>query len=248
MTDRKGVTAQYAQIEMRRRHTLIGAMMIHKGQADGMICGTFGTHDLHLHYVDQVLGRAKGSSVYGAMNILILQSRVLALVDTHVNENPSAEHLAEITLSAAHVMRSLGLEPRVALLSHSNFGSVNADSARKMRAVLSMVRAREPEMNIDGEMHADVAIDAELRRAMMPHSTLQGDANLLVLPSLESANIAYNLLKRAAGNNVAIGPILLGCRAPVHILTASATVRRVVNMTALTVKHANSASWAVSPV
>jgi len=248
MTDRKGVTAQYAQIEMRRRHTLIGAMMIHKGQADGMICGTFGTHDLHLHYVDQVLGRAKGSSVYGAMNILILPSRVLALVDTHVNENPSAEHLAEITLSAAHVMRSLGLEPRVALLSHSNFGSVNADSARKMRAVLSMVRAREPEMNIDGEMHADVAIDAELRRAMMPHSTLQGDANLLVLPSLESANIAYNLLKRAAGNNVAIGPILLGCRAPVHILTASATVRRVVNMTALTVKHANSASWAVSPV
>jgi malate dehydrogenase (oxaloacetate-decarboxylating)(NADP+) len=248
MTDRKGVTAQYAQIEMRRRHTLIGAMMIHKGQADGMICGTFGTHDLHLHYVDQVLGRAKGSSVYGAMNILILQSRVLALVDTHVNENPSAEHLAEITLSAAHVMRSLGLEPRVALLSHSNFGSVNADSARKMRAVLSMVRAREPEMNIDGEMHADVAIDAELRRAMMPHSTLQGDANLLVLPSLESANIAYNLLKRAAGNNVAIGPILLGCRAPVHILTSSATVRRVVNMTALTVKHANSASWAVSPV
>lgn len=248
MTDRKGVTAQYAQIEMRRRHTLIGAMMIHKGQADGMICGTFGTHDLHLHYVDQVLGRAKGSSVYGAMNILILPSRVLALVDTHVNENPSAEHLAEITLSAAHVMRSLGLEPRVALLSHSNFGSVNADSARKMRAVLSMVRAREPEMNIDGEMHADLAIDAELRRAMMPHSTLQGDANLLVLPSLESANIAYNLLKRAAGNNVAIGPILLGCRAPVHILTASATVRRVVNMTALTVKHANSASWAVSPV
>ncbi|MBM3377404.1 MAG: NADP-dependent malic enzyme [Betaproteobacteria bacterium] len=248
MTDRKGVTAQYAQIEMRRRHTLIGAMMIHKGQADGMICGTFGTHDLHLHYVDQVLGRAKGWSVYGAMNILILPSRVLALVDTHVNENPSAEHLAEITLSAAHVMRSLGLEPRVALLSHSNFGSVNADSARKMRAVLSMVRAREPEMNIDGEMHADVAIDAELRRAMMPHSTLQGDANLLVLPSLESANIAYNLLKRAAGNNVAIGPILLGCRAPVHILTASATVRRVVNMTALTVKHANSASWAVSPV
>ncbi|MEY4001123.1 MAG: phosphate acetyltransferase (phosphotransacetylase)-like protein, partial [Pseudomonadota bacterium] len=248
MTDRKGVTAQYAQIEMRRRHTLIGAMMIHKGQADGMICGTFGTHDLHLHYVDQVLGRAKGSSVYGAMNILILQSRVLALVDTHVNENPSAEHLAEITLSAAHVMRSLGLEPRVALLSHSNFGSVNADSARKMRAVLSMVRAREPEMNIDGEMHADVAIDAELRRAMMPHSTLQGDANLLVLPSLESANIAYNLLKRAAGNNVAIGPILLGCRAPVHILTSSATVRRVVNMTALTVKHANSANWAVSPV
>ncbi len=242
LTERSGVTAQYAQIEMRRRHTLIGAMMIRKGHADGMICGTFGTHSLHLHYIDQVLGRAAGANVYAAMNILILQHRTVAMVDTHVNENPSALELAEITITAAREMRSLGLEPRIALLSHSNFGSGNSESARKMREVLQIVRARAPELNIDGEMHGDVALDAELRKALMPRSTLQGDANLLVLPSMESANISYNLLKRAAGNNVAIGPMLMGCAAPVHVLTASATVRRLVNMTAIAVVQANSSS------
>lgn len=242
LTERNGVTAQYAQIEMRRRHTLIGAMMIRKGHADGMICGTFGTHSLHLHYIDQVLGRAAGANVYAAMNILILQHRTIAMVDTHVNENPSALELAEITITAAREMRALGLEPRIALLSHSNFGSGNSESARKMREVLPIIRARAPELNIDGEMHGDVALDAELRKALMPRSTLQGDANLLVLPSMESANISYNLLKRAAGNNVAIGPMLMGCAAPVHVLTASATVRRLVNMTAIAVVQANSSS------
>ena len=242
LTERSGVTAQYAQIEMRRRHTLIGAMMIRKGHADGMICGTFGTHSLHLHYIDQVLGRAAGANVYAAMNILILQHRTIAMVDTHVNENPSALELAEITITAAREMRALGLEPRIALLSHSNFGSGNSESARKMREVLQIIRARAPELNIDGEMHGDVALDAELRKALMPRSTLQGDANLLVLPSMESANISYNLLKRAAGNNVAIGPMLMGCAAPVHVLTASATVRRLVNMTAIAVVQANSSS------
>lgn len=242
LTERSGVTAQYAQIEMRRRHTLIGAMMIRKGHADGMICGTFGTHSLHLHYIDQVLGRAAGANVYAAMNILILQHRTIAMVDTHVNENPSALELAEITITAAREMRALGLEPRIALLSHSNFGSGNSESARKMREVLPIIRARAPELNIDGEMHGDVALDAELRKALMPRSTLQGDANLLVLPSMESANISYNLLKRAAGNNVAIGPMLMGCAAPVHVLTASATVRRLVNMTAIAVVQANSSS------
>ena len=242
LTERSGVTAQYAQIEMRRRHTLIGAMMIRKGHADGMICGTFGTHSLHLHYIDQVLGRAAGANVYAAMNILILQHRTIAMVDTHVNENPSALELAEITITAAREMRALWLEPRIALLSHSNFGSGNSESARKMREVLQIIRARAPELNIDGEMHGDVALDAELRKALMPRSTLQGDANLLVLPSMESANISYNLLKRAAGNNVAIGPMLMGCAAPVHVLTASATVRRLVNMTAIAVVQANSSS------
>ena len=242
LTERSGVTAQYAQIEMRRRHTLIGAMMIRKGHADGMICGTFGTHSLHLHYIDQVLGRAAGANVYAAMNILILQHRTIAMVDTHVNENPSALELAEITITAAREMRALGLEPRIALLSHSNFGSGNSESARKMREVLQIIRARAPELNIDVEMHGDVALDAELRKALMPRSTLQGDANLLVLPSMESANISYNLLKRAAGNNVAIGPMLMGCAAPVHVLTASATVRRLVNMTAIAVVQANSSS------
>ncbi len=240
LTERKGVTLQYAKLEMRRRHTLIGAMMIHKGDADGMICGTFGTHSLHLHYVDQVLGHRSGASTYAAMNILMLPGRSIGMVDTHVNADPTSEQLAEITLMAADEMRRLGIEPRVALLSHSNFGSSDSVSAEKMRRVLNMVRAARPELNIDGEMHGDVALDPELRAGIMPHSTLLGEANLLVLPNIESANISYNLLKVAAGSGVAVGPILLGCRAPVHILTSSATVRRIINMTALTVLDANA--------
>jgi malate dehydrogenase (oxaloacetate-decarboxylating)(NADP+) len=240
LTSRKGVTAQYAKLEMRRRHTLIGSMMIHKGDADGMVCGTFGTHSLHLHYVDQVLGRKAQASCYAAMNILMLPKRTVAIVDTHVNENPSAEQIAEITIAAAAEMRKLGLEPRAALISHSNFGSSQSPSAQKMREALALVRERAPDLNVDGEMHGDVALDPAMRAQILPDSTLVGEANLLVMPSLESANIAYNLLKTAAGNNVAVGPILLGCAAPVHIVTSSATVRRLVNMTALTIIDANT--------
>jgi malate dehydrogenase (oxaloacetate-decarboxylating)(NADP+) len=240
MTARRGVTEQYAKIEMRRRLTLIGAMMIAKNDADGMICGTFGTHDLHLHYVDQVIGRRPGANVYAAMNILMLPGRQIALVDTHVNADPSAAEIAEIAAMAAEQLQRLGITPRVALLSHSNFGSSRAPSAEKMRQALSLLRQRAPALEADGEMHADCALDGALRRSIMPHSTLHGDANLLVLPGIDAANIGYNLLKTAAGNNVAIGPILLGAARPVHILTASATVRRIVNMTALTVLDANS--------
>ena len=242
LTSRKGVTAQYAKLEMRRRHTLIGSMMIHKGDADGMVCGTFGTHSLHLHYVDQVLGRKAKATSYAAMNILMLPKRTLAIVDTHVNENPSAEQIAEITIAAAAEIRKLGIEPRAALISHSNFGSSQSCSAQKMREALALIRERAPELNVDGEMHGDVALDPAMRAQILPDSTLVGEANLLVMPSLESANIAYNLLKTAAGNNVAVGPILLGCAAPVHIVTPSATVRRLVNMTALTVIDANTKS------
>jgi malate dehydrogenase (oxaloacetate-decarboxylating)(NADP+) len=238
MTNRKGVTQEYAKLEMRRRHTLIGAMMIHKGHADGMICGTYGTTGLHLHYIDQVLGRRAGADVYAAMNFLILPERQLAIVDTHVNENPNAEQLAEITCLAAEEMQRFGLQPRAALLSHSNFGSANTESARKMRAALGLVQQRMPELEVDGEMHGDTALDSKFRLKMMPQSTLKGDANLLVLPNLDSANIAYNLVKTAAGNGIAIGPVLLGCAKPVHILTQSATVRRIVNMTALCVVDA----------
>ncbi len=240
MTERKGVTEQYAKLEMRRRHTLIGAMMIHKGEADGMICGTFGSHALHLHYVDQVLGHKAGRQVYAAMNVLILPNRSLAIVDTHVNADPSAAQIAEITLMAADEMRRIGLEPRVALLSHSNFGGSSQPSAHKMQQALEIVRAQQPDLNVDGEMHGDVALDSALRKAIMPRSTLQGEANLLVMPTIDAANISYNLLKTAAGNGVAIGPVLLGCAAPVTILTSSATVRRIVNMTALTVLDANT--------
>jgi malate dehydrogenase (oxaloacetate-decarboxylating)(NADP+) len=240
MTARAGVTEQYAKIEMRRRHTLIGAMLIHHGEADGMICGTFGTHGIHLHYIDQVLGLRPGAKVYAAMNVLMLPGRQIALVDTHVNVDPSAEEIAEITMAAAEELRRMGISPRAALLSHSNFGTSDAPSAAKMRRALALVRAAAPALEIDGEMHADCAVDAELRKAILPLSTLTGDANLLVCPGIDSANISYNLLKTISGNNVAVGPILLGASRPVHILTPSATVRRIVNMAALAVVDANS--------
>ncbi|MBU0543015.1 MAG: NADP-dependent malic enzyme [Gammaproteobacteria bacterium] len=240
LTKRKGVTEAYAKIEMRRRHTLIGSMMIHKGNADGMICGTFGTHSLHLHYVDQVLGRRAGCNTYGAMNGLMLTNRQVFLVDTHVNYDPTAEQIAEITLMAAEEMLRLGVQPKAALLSHSNFGSSNQPSAVKMREALQILRNIAPWLEVDGEMHGDCAIDEQVRNTIFAGSTLAGEANLLVCPNIDAANISYNLLKSAAGNGIAVGPILLGSDKPVHILTASATVRRIVNMTALAVLDANS--------
>jgi malate dehydrogenase (oxaloacetate-decarboxylating)(NADP+) len=212
--------------------------MIKKGDADGMICGTFGTTDLHLKYIDQVLGKKPGANVYAAMNVLVLPERQLAMLDTHVNENPTAEQLAEMTVMAAEEMRRFGMVPRAALLSHSNFGSSNSESAQKMRKALSLVREQAPDLEVDGEMHGDTALDSKLRNKFMPDSYLQQDANLLVMPNIDAANIAYNLVKTAAGNGIAVGPILLGCAAPVHILTPSATVRRIVNMTALCVVDA----------
>jgi malate dehydrogenase (oxaloacetate-decarboxylating)(NADP+) len=240
LTIRKGITQQYAKLEMRRRHTLIGAMMIHKGHADGMICGTFGTTDLHLKYIDQVLGKRAGANVYAVMNGLILPDRQVVLVDTHVNENPTAEQLAEITIMAAEEMRRFGLLPRIALLSHSNFGTSNSESAKKMRAALAIIREKAPDLEVDGEMHGDTALDPALLKSLMPDSPLKRDANLLVLPNIDAANISYNLLKTAAGSGISIGPVLLGCAKPVHVLTPSATVRRIVNMTALCVVDAVS--------
>jgi malate dehydrogenase (oxaloacetate-decarboxylating)(NADP+) len=232
--------AQYARLEMRRRTTLIAAMLLKNGAGDGMVCGTISTTARHLRYVDEVIGRKAGASVYAAMNALILPNRQLFLVDTHVNLDPSAAEIAEITLMAASAIRRFGIEPRAALLSHSNFGSHDDASARKMREALALLRAQAPGLEVDGEMHGDSALDEALRHDILPDSTLRGPANLLVLPNLDAANIAYNLLKTAAGNNVAIGPILLGCAAPVHILTPSATVRRIVNMAALTVVDAHA--------
>jgi malate dehydrogenase (oxaloacetate-decarboxylating)(NADP+) len=238
LTERKGVTEQYAQIEMRRRHTLIGSMMIHMGEADGMICGTFGQYSLHLHYVDQVIGLKPGCRVYAAMNTLMLPNRQVTIVDTHVNAEPDASQIAEITLMAAEELRRFGMLPKVALLSHSNFGTSSHPSAVRMREALAILRERAPQLEIDGEMHGDTALDAAFRQRIMPRSTLSGEANLLVMPGIDAANISYNLLKTAAGNNIAIGPVLLGAARPVHILTSSATVRRVVNMTAWTVVEA----------
>ncbi len=240
MTERKGVTVQMAKIEMRRRLSLIGAMLLHKDQVDGMICGTWGLTHLHLQYVDQVIGRRPGTNTYAAMNALILPGRQVFLVDTHVNYDPTAEQLAEITVMAAQEMMRFGIKPKAALLSHSNFGSSNQPSAVKMRQVLELLRTQAPWLEVDGEMHGDVALDGAARAQIMPNSTLTGDANLLVLPNIDAANISYNLLKTAAGGNIAVGPMLLGAAKPVHILTASATVRRIVNMTALTVAEANA--------
>ena len=174
------------------------------------------------------------------MNGLLLPDRQLFLVDTHLNLDPTAEQLAEITIMAAEEMRRFGIAPKAALLSHSNFGSSLTDSAAKMRRTLALVQQKAPWLEIDGEMHGDVALDGALRAEQMPDSSLTGNANLLVFPNLDAANISYNLLKTAAGGNIAIGPVLLGAAKPVHILTASATVRRIVNMTALTVADANA--------
>ncbi len=235
MMSRKGITAQMAKLEMRRRTTLIGAMLVKRGEADGMICGMVSTTHRHLHFIDQVIGKKKGCNVYAAMNALVLPGRQIFLVDTHVNVDPTAEELAEITIMAADEVLRFGIEPKIALVSHSNFGTSNAPSAQKMRDVLAILRQRAPHLQVDGEMHGGLALDHKLRREVMPDSTLEGDANLLVLPNIDAANISYNLLKTAAGNNIAIGSILLGAAQPVHVLPPSATVRRIVNMTALLV-------------
>ncbi|AVT00695.1 NADP-dependent malic enzyme [Paracidovorax avenae] len=241
MTERKGITVPIAKIEMRRRLALIASMLLHKGEVDGMICGTWGHTAHHLNYIDQVIGKRAGVNTYACMNGLLLPDRQVFLVDTHVNYDPTAEQLAEITVMAAEEMMRFGIKPKAALLSHSNFGSSNQPSAVKMRQTLELLRVQAPWLEVDGEMHGDVALDAALRTQVMPHSTLAGSANLLVLPNIDAANISYNLLKTAAGGGIAIGPVLLGAAEPVHVLTASATVRRIVNMTALTVADANAA-------
>jgi malate dehydrogenase (oxaloacetate-decarboxylating)(NADP+) len=252
LTNRKGVTEQYAQIELRRRFTLIGALMVHLGEADGMICGTFGSYTSHLGYIDQVIGKRQGVCSYGAMNTVLLPGRQLTIVDTHVNHDPSAEQIAELTTLAAEQLAQKGVQPKAALLSHSNFGTSNLPTASKMREALAILHGHGVDFEVDGEMHADAALDPAYRATILPDSCLTGEANLLVMPTMDAANVAYNLLKVAAGNNVAIGPVLLGAAAPVHILTPSATVRRIVNMTAWTVSdiHAQNqreASLLLSP-
>jgi len=240
LTERRGVSRQNAQIEMRRYPTLIGAMMIHRGEADGMLCGTFGTHALHLKYVDEVIGLRPGVRNFYAMNVLMLPKRTVFICDTYVNLDPTAEQIAEMTVLAAEEIRRFGVVPKAALLSHSSFGTSVAPSAQKMRRALEMIRSHAPELEIEGEMHGDAALNPVLRMAAFPNSRLKGEANLLIMPTLDAANIAFNLLKTAAGDGITIGPVLLGPARPVHILTPSATVRRMVNMTALTVVDSNA--------
>jgi len=232
---RKGVTPDVAKAKLRSDTTLIAAMLLRLGYADGMICGTFGNFADHLKHVENVIGRRSGAHVLAAMNFLTLPGRALFVCDTHVNENPSAEDLAEITLMAAEGVRRFGIAPKAALLSHSNFGSAGSLSAQKVRAARELIVARDGGLEIDGEMHGDSALSEAIRHAAHPESALKGEANLLVMPNIDAANIAYNLLKITGGEGVTIGPILLGAAKPVHVLTSTATVRRLVNMTALAV-------------
>ena len=240
LTARRGVSETYAKIEMRRRLTLIGAMMMHKGDADAMVCGTFGTHGLHLHYVEQVIGRRAGVKHFYAMNGLMLPKQTVFICDTYVNQDPTTAQIVEMTMLAAEEVRRFGLVPKVALLSHSSFGTSDAPSAIKMREALVLIRTQAPELEIEGEMHGDAALSADVRNATFPGTQLKGDANLLVMPTLDAANIAFNLLKTAAGGGITIGPILLGSAMPVHIVTPTATVRRIINMTALAVVDAQA--------
>jgi malate dehydrogenase (oxaloacetate-decarboxylating)(NADP+) len=247
LTERRGVSAPYAQIEMRRRHTLIGAMMIHKGDADGMICGTFGTHDLHLHYIDQVIGRKPGVEHFYAMNLLVLPKRTVSICDTYVNVDPTPQQIVEMTMLAAEEIRRFGLVPKVALVSHSSFGTSDAPSAVKMRTALELIRQRMPELEVEGEMHGDAAFSEEVRAKAFPNSRLKGEANLLIMPTLDAANISFNLLKVVGGAGITVGPILLGAAKPVHILTPTATVRRIINMAALCVVEAQELAKRSAP-
>ncbi|EXF13783.1 malic enzyme, NAD binding domain protein [Acinetobacter baumannii 1593273] len=233
---RKGITVEYAQREARRRSTLIAALLVKFGKADGMLCGTYSSYNIHLDFVRNVIGLKEGMNNFFTLNALMLEDRNLFIADTYVNTNPTAEQLAEMTILAAEEVRRFGITPRVALLSHSSFGSDQTDSsAQKMREVYRILSEQAPELEVEGEMHGDAALDENIRHFAFPGSRIKGSANLLIMPNLDAANISFNLLKATSGNNVTIGPILLGAAKPVHILTPTATTRRLINMTALTV-------------
>jgi len=234
---REGVTPAIAKAMIRKHNTLIGAMLLHRGDADALLCGVASKYDNQLKYVDEIIGRKPGQT-YAALNVLMLPDQTLFVTDTHVNENPSAEEVANITMQAADEMLRFGVMPKIALLSHSNFGSRMTESSRKMAQARRIVEERAPELEVDGEMHADAALSEKIRVLAYPDSKLKGPANLLVMPNLDTGNITYNMLKMTGSNGIAMGPILLGAARPVHILTTSATVRRIVNMTALAVVDA----------
>ena len=236
---RRGVTPDIAKSEMRRDTTLMGAMLMKLGHADGMICGVIGQYGDHLQVVSEVIGKRTGVNVFAAMNYLMLPGRSLFIADTHVNDNPDAEQIAEIAMLAADEVKRFGVHPKVALLSHSNFGSSASASALKMsRAAALLPALSSGELEVDGEMHGDSALSEEIRLSAYPESALKGEANVLIMPNLDAANISYNLIKMIGGSGVTIGPVLLGAALPVHILTSSSTVRRVVNMTAMAVMDA----------
>jgi malate dehydrogenase (oxaloacetate-decarboxylating)(NADP+) len=235
---RNGVTPDIAKAMVRKHNSLIAVMLLQRGDADAMICGVASRFDNQLKYVQEVIGLKPGAQTYAAMNVLMLPTQTLFICDTHVNENPSAEQIADMTIQAADEILRFGVIPKVALLSHSNFGSRSTASSRKMAEARQLISERAPTLEVDGEMHADSALSEKIRLKSFPDSTLKGPANLLIMPNLDTGNITYNMLKMTGSNGVAMGPVLLGAARPVHILTTSSTVRRIVNMTALAVVDA----------
>lgn len=239
LMERQGVSPDYARKIVRTRSTVMAALMIHHGEADAMICGVTGRYHRHLNHIINVLGRHPRARVVAAMNVLLLKQGAFFICDTHVNPDPSTEEITEMTLLASEAVNRFGITPKVALLSHSNFGSSRTVSAVKMAEARTMIKRRVPDLEVDGEMHADTALSERIRDAIFPNSELKGAANLLIMPNMDAANIAYNLLK-ILGDAVVIGPILLGAAAPAHVLTTSTTVRRIVNMSALAVVDAQT--------
>ncbi|MBL8473507.1 MAG: NADP-dependent malic enzyme [Rhodocyclaceae bacterium] len=244
LRSREGVTPDIAKVELRRDTTLIGVMLLARGDADALVCGTYGEYEQHLAHVANVIGLEQGAELFAAMSILLLPSRQLAIADTYVNENPSAEQVARIAVMAARELGRFGIAPKVALLSHSNFGSKRSASARKMHDACDLLRKLAPELEVDGEMHGDSALSPAIRERINPASSLQGEANLVIMPNLDAANIAFNLLKTSNSTTAMVGPILLGAARSVHILTPTATVRRLVNITALAVVDAQTRAQA----
>ncbi|CFR17015.1 NADP-dependent oxaloacetate-decarboxylating malate dehydrogenase [Yersinia kristensenii] len=237
---RRGVSQEQARRAVIGNPTLIGSIMVHRGEADAMICGTIGTYHEHYDVVEKVFGFREGAHVAGAMNALLLPTGNTFIADTYVNDDPTPEQLAEITLMAAETVRRFGIEPKVALLSHSSFGTSNCPAARKMRRTLELVNQMAPELEIDGEMHGDAALVESIRHNLMPDSPLKGAANVLIMPNMEAARISYNLLRVTSSEGVTVGPVLMGVAKPVHILTPIASVRRIVNMVALAVVEAQT--------
>ncbi len=236
---RQGLARDAALVEMRRNSTLIGAMLVRGGAADGLLCGTFGAYDAHLRHVVDVIGKRSGTNTLAAMNVLMLPKQTLFITDTYINEDPTAEQLADIALLAAEEVRRFGVTPRIALLSHSSFGSARTASAAKMREALGLIQARDPDLEVEGEMQGDAALNKGILDNVFPGAGLTAEANLLVMPNLDAANITFNVLKAVAGQGITVGPILLGAAKPVHVLEPTSTVRRITNMTALTVVEAS---------
>jgi len=237
---RDGVTPDMAKVALRRSNTLIGTMLMHMGDADALLCGTVGRFEAHLEHVRDVIGLAPGAKVFAAMNALMLEKYTLFITDTFVNDDPSAEELAAITQLAAEEIQRFGLHPKVAMMSHSMFGSSNRPSARKMRDAAAILAKVAPQLEVEGEMQGDAALVEDVRRHFLPNTKLAGSANLLVMPTLDAANIAFNLLKITGGQGVTVGPILLGAAKPVHILNPQATTRRIINMTAVAVAESSA--------